>query len=143
MKKITIFLLLLILSAATFGQQTNPTPPPTKQDYLKKSKTQKKTAWILLGGGTVLAITGAAIPSKVTDYGNPLNPYDDKYSNNWSYLIGVGGLAMLCSIPFFIASGKNKRKAMNLSFKNELAPQVMESGFVYRSIPTLNLKINL
>jgi len=135
--------MLLALSVASFSQQNDPAPTLTKQDYLKKSKTQKKTAWILLGGGAALTITGAAIPNEVTDYGNPLNPYDDKYSNNWSILIGVGALAMLGSIPFFIASGKNKRKAMNVSFKNELAPQVIESGFVYRTVPSLNLKINL
>ena len=60
MKKIIIYAMLLFVTANALGQQINPNQPLTRQDYLKKSKTQKKTAWILLGGGTAVA-AGAAI----------------------------------------------------------------------------------
>ena len=37
-------------------------------------------------------------------------------------LVVVGAAATLGSIPLFIASGKDKRRAMNLSFTSETAP---------------------
>jgi len=62
MKKIILFAMLLTLSASSFGQQTKPSPDLTKQDYLLKSKKQKKAAKIMLGGGAVLSLTGFIIP---------------------------------------------------------------------------------
>jgi hypothetical protein len=55
---------------------------------------------------------------------------------------GIGFLATIGSIPLFIASGKNKRRGMNLSFKNEMTPQIQKSSFVYRPIPSVSLKIS-
>jgi hypothetical protein len=49
---------------------------------------------------------------------------------------------MLGSIPLFLASGRNKRKAMSLSFKNETAPQLLKGSFAYRPIPSVSLKIS-
>ena len=128
MKKIIIFSLLLIASATSFSQQTNSSQPLTKPDYLQKSKSQKTVAFILLGvGATAFAI---AAPGNVSFDILPV-------------LVIGGGVAMLSSIPLFIASGRNKRKGMNLSFKNETAPQIQKSSFVYRSVPSLTLKISL
>ncbi len=101
-----LIILLLVLATNVFGQPT--TNPAIKTDYLKKSKKQKNAAWLLLGGGATITIIGIAIPSHVTDYGNPLNPYDDKYSNDWGAITIPGVLAMAGSIPIFIASEKNK-----------------------------------
>jgi hypothetical protein len=55
----------------------------------------------------------------------------------------IGGVAALSSIPLFIASGRNKRKGMSLSFKNETAPQIQKNSFVYRTVPSLKLRLNL
>ncbi len=54
-----------------------------------------------------------------------------------------GSLAMLGSIPFFIAASKNKKKAMSLSFKNETIPQVYKRSIVSIPVPSLIIKINL
>ncbi|HWR32455.1 MAG TPA: hypothetical protein VN451_02945 [Chitinophagaceae bacterium] len=135
MKKIILFMMLLVISAASFSQQTNSLPTLTKQDYLKKSSNKKFAAWVLLGGGTaVLAIT--ALSNLGLDFGGPKKSFP-------SVPVGIGAVCMAGSIPFFIASAKNKRKATSLSFKNELAPQIQKSSFVYQSVPSLSLKISL
>jgi len=147
MKKILLFTMLLILSASSFGQQTNPSPGLTKQDYLLKSKRQKKVASIMLGGGAVLVLTSFIIPrgeqtGTTNMYG--IFPVPDYKNDGIKAALGLTGVAsMLGSIPFFIASGKNKRKAMHLSFKNEMAPQIQKSGFAYRPVPSLTIKISL
>ena len=146
MKKIFFFAMLLIIATTTFSQQTKPSPTITKQDYLKKSKSQKTAAWWLLGGGAALTVTGIAI-----DAGSAANALGTVYttgevSNTFAagaVLAVIGGVAMIGSIPLFIASGRSKRKAMSISFKNELAPQLQGSSFVYRTVPSLSLKINL
>lgn len=147
MKKIILFAMLLMLSASSFGQQTRPSPDLTKQDYLQKSKKQKKTAVVMLGGGAVLLLASFIIPkgeqTGSTDvYG--IFPVPDYKNDRIKAVLGLTGIAsMLGSIPFFIASGKNKRRAMNLSFKNETTLQIQKNSFAYRPVPVLELKISL
>jgi len=147
MKKIILFAMLLILTASSFGQQTKPSPGLIKQDYLEKSKKQKKAAVVMLGGGAVLLLTSFIIPKGEQTgtrdvYGIISVP---SYKNDGIKAVsGLTGVAsILGSIPFFIASGKNKRRAVNLSFKNEMAPQIQKSSFVYRPVSVLGLKISL
>ncbi len=148
MKKIILFSLLLILSAASFSQQTkNVKPQLTKTDYLQKSRNQKNAAWILLGGGATLIITAAVFPQgEFTGLQfDPFTLISEGHKNDG--IIGAlelsGVLSMLGSIPLFISSGMNKRKAMSISFKNEKVPQFMNGSIVNRPIPSLSLKINL
>src|SRR5688572_1193854 len=108
MKKTVLFTLLLILSI-TISAQDNPIfiPGTSPQDYLKKSKNQKRAAWILLSAG-VLSVALASIEVN-PDYGE---------STNQSFL-AIGGLIFIgASIPCFISSARNKKKAAAISFKN-------------------------
>lgn len=136
--------MLLILTAASFSQQNNPSTSLTKQDYLLKSKKQANTALILLGGGAALVGTGIIFPKGEYE-GTSFIWGIDTYSNDSfvGVLLATGSLSMLGSIPFFIASGKNNRKAMNVSFKNEMTPQLSKRSFVYKPVPSLTLKISL
>ena len=138
MKKTILFYSLLLLSAVTFSQKTTPSPTLTQQDYLAKSKSQKSTAWLLVGGGTaVLAGTLISAASSVCIGGGctkksfPIVP------------VGLGSAAIVGSIPFFITSSRNKKKAISLSLKNEAFPQVSKQNFVYKAVPSLTLKLNL
>ncbi len=156
MKKIICLMLVLIVAESTFSQQITPSPTLTKQDYLLKSRHQKTAAWLLLGGGLTLSTIGSIIaaPKAAEDVGyvvllfpniiagNPQPEPQNDYTVETIMIIG-GTAAMLSSIPLFIASGKNKRKAMNLSFKNETAPQIYKSSLIYTSIPSLSLKFHL
>ena len=131
--KSTFLALLLTLSINLFSQQITPAPTLLKQDYLKKNKHQKTTAWILLGGGTVAWLAGAS---------KYMNQNDD-IDGGGEVVMVVGGLAGLSSIPFFIMASKNKKKAMSFSFKNGTMPQLQKNNFAYRPIPSLTMKITL
>ena len=121
MKKIIFCTVLLAIAATSFSQ-----------DYLKKSKNQKTAAWILLGGGSALVVTGILLAN---------NAALDNLGTGAGVAI-AGGVAVLGSIPLFLASGRNKRKGMRLSFKNETAPQFLKGSFVYRPVPSVSLKIS-
>ena len=134
MKKI-IVVMLLIISVASFSQPTTTPATNSKADYLQKSKSQKTTAWALLGGGAACILLADLIG----------NGQSSSFSDAATGVVigGAGLLCMLGSIPAFIALAKNKRRAMSLSFKNETVPQLQKSSFVYRSLPSLTLKISL
>ena len=133
MKRIFVFVLLLFLSATSFSQQTNPSQPLSRADYLKKSKNLKTTGWIVFSGGVAL-ITISAITI---------------LTNNGSYgvLLGVplGVVITIASVPFFNASVRNKEKAKAASafLKMETTPVIQHTGFVYRSYPAISVKISL
>ncbi len=132
MKKIFPLYFLLIISTVTFSQQNNPTSTLTKQDYLKKSKTQKTVGWILMGAGIVS--TGLGSVQVNPNYGS---------NTNRNGLLIAGLAAIGTSIPLFIASVKNRRKATSLSFQIHQIPQLQQTSIVYYPIPSLRLKINL
>ena len=142
MKKIILCALLLAIANVSFSQQTKPSQTLTKQDYLKKSRNQKTFAWILVGTGVGLVVVAFATYS-TKDYANTLFQQDNSALNTSTTLFIIGGITAVSSIPLFIASGRNKRKGMNLSLKNETTPQIQKSSFVYRYIPSLTLKISL
>jgi hypothetical protein len=130
MKKITICLLLVILSATSFCQQTEPSQPMTRNEYLKKSKTQKVLGFVFLGAG---AITLISVSGGNTDF------------NTLGTLVVIGGVLTLTSIPLFIAAGRNKRKAKNATafFKFEQTKTIQQTQISFRSFPAISLKLNL
>ena len=139
-----IFSLLLTVSFASFSQQTTASTQLPKQDYLQKSKHQKTAAWIMMGGGAALFTTGGVIGAHgfFDFYTFDLNNAN-KNLETGGILILVGSAAMLGSIPLFIASGKNKKKGMSLSFKNETVPKFYKENIVLLPLPSVSVKINL
>ena len=106
-------------------------------NYLQKSKTQKTIAWILLGSGTALIGAGIIVG------GNGAEEASFNDASNGAALIIAGALADIGSIPFFIASAKNKRKALTVSFKNDFVPQLQQSCLVRIPSPTVGITIRL
>ena len=143
MKQLFFSLTLLIFSATAFGQQTSSSVFMSIQDYLQKSKRQKTAAWVLVGGGGALVLTGIIIPKgEIVHEGFWLSYKNDGIKNS----LALGGfVSMLSSIPFFIASHRNKTKAkaVSVSFRMENVRVIQHSGFVSQSIPSLNLKLSL
>jgi hypothetical protein len=138
--KLICLALLLCFSISLFSQQTTPT---VNTDYLKKSKNQKTTAGILLGGGTAFVLIGLALfPKNYSLFGGNSSSTESQAGVS-AVMILAGGGSMLASIPFFIASSKNKKKAMSMSLKNQLVPVLQGDGFANRVIPSLIVKINL
>ena len=131
-KSIAIFLILAFFTAA-HGQETNITIPEiTKAEYLKKSKKQNTTAWVLLGTGSLSLLLGSIEVNP--DYGE---------STNKGFLV-IGGLAMIgASVTMFTASARNKKRGMSLSFKNDTVPKLRNNTLSYSSTPSICLKIGL
>ena len=125
--------MLLLMTANSFCQQTDHSQSLTRQDYLKKSKNQKTTAWILLGGGIALGVAGPVLWSStgISDSGVDV-------------LMVCGAASVVGSIPLFIAAGRNKRKGMNASAYFQIRQNSVptNTGLTLHSTPTLSLKLN-
>jgi len=137
MKKGILYFLLLAFPAASFCQKTNDSVQVVKTDYLVKSKNQKTAAWVLLGGGVALIGAGFLIGDSKN------STFDDAATG--AVLGGIGFLSTIGSIPLFIASGKNKRKAMKATtfIKMENSGRIQHQSFVQISYPSIALKIKL
>jgi len=151
MKKIIAILTVVIIGINCFGQQGTSLESIKKTDYLQKSKNQKTAAWVLLGGGIAMTVTGTVI------YGNAYNKAaeDDPFGTLLSLgtnanptgaiIATVGALAAVGSIPLFIASGKNKNRARAVStgFKMENIRAIQRTSIVNRSYPAVAIEISL
>jgi hypothetical protein len=144
MRKAICMALLIVMTGSPFSQQT----PFVKDDYLQKSKHQKTAAWILLGRGATLSVVGLAVGlnSAVDELGSRIaTGEDDKSFVAGAVLFYMGLGSMLGSIPLFVASGRNKRKAMEaaLIFKTENSPVMQKTAICSHSYPVLSVKFSL
>ena len=140
MKKTTFFLLLILLAIKAVGQ-TTPKMEFSKEYYLQKSKNQKTTGWIMFGSGALMAVVGGiGFGSGMSD--DLLSDSSNSSTDTYGFIM-LGGIATsLGSIPFFIGSAKNARKAatLTLNYKPSLQPQQNAVALNYQ--PSLSLKIN-
>lgn len=130
------YMLLFIIPGASFSQKTNDSLPAVNTDYMAKSKNQKSAGWVLLGGGAVLIGTGFLIGDSKN------STFDDAATG--AILGGIGVLSAIGSIPLFIASGKNKKKAMRAStfIKKETVPLFHKQSFTQNSYPAFSISLN-
>jgi hypothetical protein len=135
MKK-TIFLLIISLfSVKSFCQVQNPTL--FKDDYLQKSKNQQTAGFILLACGTTLAVVGAISFNHNYDYAS-------NSAADISGFLMLGGIVTdLVSIPFFISSAKNARKAATISFNNQKILFPLHNTFIAKTQLSITLRIGL
>ncbi len=123
MEKLLI-LIVLLTSQIAFGQVIEQTNTKSSQEFYDyhtlKQQQNKKTAWILLGSGAAMTVTGFVILNSngkkiITDIFTGKNSSSGLVS---SLLIIGGGAASIASIPFFISAGKHSKKA-TLSLRGE------------------------
>jgi hypothetical protein len=92
------------------------------QYYSKKHKNQKRTAWILMTSGSVLTLGGMVgqAATATMDLFTILIVQEapEKINLTGTYVAYAGLATMATSIPFFIASGKNKKRA-NFSLQQQ------------------------
>jgi hypothetical protein len=152
MKKAIILFVCVGAMFCSFAQETPPGdegPFLTKQEYLQKSKAQRTGAIVMVSAGGALAIAGLilAVENLGTDIGNdlfPNTPGEPKKNEALSAVLLIAGVgAMLGSIGLFRSARKNKQKALSVTFKNELSPQLQKSLVVNRYVPSLTFKISL
>lgn len=135
MKKIVVFLWLIVFSLASFGQKTDSTTTIAKPDYMRKSNNQKVLAWVLTGGAVAIFV-GAV----VHDVNNLFT--DESAGTGWY----IASAAMLGGgITLFIASSKNRKKANDLSFFMNLenVPTLQGAVVANHPVPSIGLSIKL
>ena len=149
MFKLLLYTLLNITVTVSCFAQTSPieSKPHVNQSdidrLLKKSKNQKITAWSMLGGGALLLVIGFAISpdSEYYVYDQNGNIIEETPAPASAYFGGAGLLSMLGSIPFFISSGKNKRKARAMVgttyYPNPISPAHL------KTMPSVGLQISI
>jgi hypothetical protein len=147
MKKQLVIILLLTVSAATFGQTDTPSQTLTSTDYLQKSKKQNTAGWIFLGGGFSVAVAGivVGITGTAEEIAGIFTGEESNTLETGAVLCYVGTAAMLGSIPFFIAASKNKRKSKEiaLSLKLETRSMVYKSSIIQSGYPAITVKFRL
>jgi hypothetical protein len=135
-----IFLVTILISVTLQGwTQVNKTDSSgMKSYYIKKSQSQKKTAYILLGAGLTCAAIGGILAA---------NPDPDELiadnSITGGFLLIGGGLSALASIPFFISSSGNKKEAMKLNASVEMKKAMPSGAFKVTYYPALSVKLSL
>ncbi|HEX5152253.1 MAG TPA: hypothetical protein VFW07_12455 [Parafilimonas sp.] len=110
MKKILVLIISMLIARASFSQ-TDTAQALTKGYYMRKAKNQKITAFVLIGAGVTMFVAGGAI--------NFNDNFLEGNSDKGLWLCYVGGAVTLSSIPFFIASHKNKVKGLSLALKKQ------------------------
>ena len=125
--------LLMVIATSVLSQPT----ASVQTGYLQKSKRQKSAAFSLLGGGSALIITGLLIGN------NKNSSFGDAAAG--VIVGGIGFLSAIGSIPLFIASAKNKRKANTATtfFKMETIQAIQQHSFVQHLYPAVSVRISL
>lgn len=143
MKKILLVFVSMFFALNSFSQvQTNQV---SRDAYLTKSKKQNRTGLVLVAGGVVLVATGFIIPKG--DPTGEINWIDisPKYKNDEiKVAFSMAGLvAALGSIPFFVASNKNKKRAMktSVSFISQEIHYLQRNSVAVRLQPGLSFKL--
>lgn len=145
MKKILLLIILVSIAGTTFSQDTESTMILTKEDYLKKSKSQRNAGIALAVTGVGLAVIGGAVWMEGFSTGfNWIEPSSGgEEMGTGEALFVLGAVTTLCSVPCFIAAAKNKRKALAISMEMKYTPVLKTIGVSNVSSPTLTLKIPL
>ena len=134
-----IFSMLFALSANSFSQQSAPKQHWTDTEYYKKSKKQKTAAWIFTGAGTAILFT-----TLLVDAFSVAVTLGQGEATGTTLPYAIGGACVATGIVFFVASGKNKKKAKSSVFMNlEKAPVLQQTVFRNQSFPALGIRISL
>ena len=149
-----LFVATVINSVSAASIQADTIPDLTKQQFQLKGKRQLTGAIVFLTGGTILSVAGVAlviagaavetaeiIVSPIT--GEGVSDETNRSINTGTTLLLVGVAAAVISIPLFISSAKNKKKALTLSAHNQVIQQMQRNGISRVSIPSIKLSIDL
>ena len=136
MKKIFLSACILFMTCSCFSQSVE------KTGYLQKSKNQKTIAWVLLGTGFAINIIAVATLPKNYDFLSP-TASQAKQLNTSYWLLGIGSVTMLSSIPFTISGHANKKKAAGISINTQQLKQLKNGSTYSVNYPALTLKIKL
>ena len=138
----TVLAILLLYSATGWTQVADSLPAVSNADLLKKSKRQNTTAIVLATTGSALFATGAIL--MLDDLGGLFDPGDKDNTAASEICIISGAVIAASSVPFFIASRRNKLEASRLSglilMEKWQGPKI--SSTIRRSFPSVGVRLN-
>lgn len=139
MKKVLLLTLYVAISDCSFSQGR------PAEHYLAKTKKQNTAAWILLGGGFSFTAAGFIGGSThvMNEIGASFNGEHDKGFRTSSVFFILGIASMLSSIPFFVASSGNRKKAAVVFLKLESAPSVSKKIPVNNIMHAIGIQLRL
>jgi len=116
MKRFPLLLILFLFTVRSFAQEFT----PNKEYYLQKSKKEKKSAFIILGIGMATTVTGVLVYANNKDYHDLA--YDYRSLGRLTTVVGIVWTS--ASIPLFIKSAKNKKKAIDFDSSPTQIPNI-------------------
>ncbi len=151
MKRLFLVLLMAYGTCLTAQPATEPNadnkPELSKEQFMLKSKKDKTAAWLLLGAGIGITMTGViVIANEYSDILISSFSGEPKYNSSTAdvlFVIGVSSMAG--SIPLFISSGKNRRRANAASVSIDVKKQYQIQLGSVKPIhyPALSIKLPL
>jgi hypothetical protein len=132
MKTLLLFTAFMLLTTHLWAQNTT-VVPNSKEFYLEKSKKQNKTGWFLFGTGIALSTVG------IIGFSNSDFLDSNSETDAYGFMILGGAIAGLSSIPVFIGSANNARRAASLTFNADLFPK--QNAMVKNYQPIIGIKI--
>ncbi|MBA2500845.1 MAG: hypothetical protein H0V30_14060 [Chitinophagaceae bacterium] len=140
MKKLLVLLLGLHFFTCISAQYADSASHRQASDFLNKANKQKTTGWILLGAGAGVATIGFIVVSATI--WNDLIEGESKGADAGGVLMSAGLVSMVGSIPFFIASGKNRKKAAAIVFiKMENSSKMNQYTMTEKKYPAVALRV--
>lgn len=143
MKKIILTMLFAAMALLTYAQENNPVQL-TATELFSKAKKQKTAAWICVGSGAAMVITGVIVGTHKAE-GDIVSifaleqPHQNYTSAN--VLLVLGGATGLASIPLFIAASRNNQKARLMIANQKTAFGIPKN--VSKTITGLTLSVSL
>lgn len=137
MKRIILLLAVTLLTASSFSQVQDTVLIKVRENLLLLSRRQKSTAITMLVSGSTMMVAGLVLIDQ-RDKKNSNSPLYDLAS----FVFYAGVTVDLISIPFFISSAKNTRRAASIGLGNLplLFPQ--HNTLITRVVPVISFKIS-
>ena len=90
-----------------------------------------------------LSLSAVGMALSLSGINKPYKPIYDRQAKVGNVVLVIAAATCITGYVFYRAAKKNKKKAMNMTFKYQPLPQVYKRSFVYKPIPSINLKISL
>lgn len=114
MKKLTFLIAFTAFCMSSFAQMNDSAYGNTvRKDLLRKSRNQRTTGFILLGVGAAITLVGVITFNNARDSPDFFTGFAK--AGTGAGVVLFGGLTAVASVPFFIMSGSNKKKANKIS----------------------------
>jgi hypothetical protein len=138
---IHILFLAIIFSLHTHAQDTT----TIRNDYKLKAKNQNTAGWVILGTGFTVFTIGLAIEMSevTTDIAYALTFQEREHRSTGTTLLIAGGVTMLSSMPFFLASSRNRKRVATAFHKMESQTTLKDHLLVKTSFPAVGIRVSL